>query len=1094
LPRSRAVLPVCLLAVVALVAYLLYATPAVSSSTTCDRVSATTGSDTTGAGTSASPWRTAQKLADSLTPGQTGCLRAGTYSEDVTATDSGTAPARITIRSWPGEIARLNGRLTVQADFLAFSQLVLDGRSAGASGFGVTIEGDDVALMDNNITSRAAASCVNAGNQGTAAQRAYRLVLLRNRIHNCRTGVRIRAATNTAVLNNLIYDNVDRGVRLETDSFSSYVWRNVIDGNGEGVYLAGDATNASASNAIHANVISYSNSRWNIGSSFDAGNVGAYNHVWNNCLYATNPDASFNGSGGIVGASSTRGFTVYQQTLGEPQYADRDARDYHLATGSPCRTTSGDVAALLDGADSAPPDSAVPLKKPNVIVILTDDQRSEGTMAAMPKTLKWFQKGALEGGNITAGGTHFPEAIGTTPLCCPGRTSIMTGRYMHNHLVPHNQEEYTTAFDQSHTIQAYLGQPGADYYRGQIGRFITVNEWVGPAYYDRFWLSQGPYLPPIDVNDNGVRKVASQGIQEYSTTYYKDRALQFLNEADQGGQTFFLQLATYAPHAPYDADTPYNEANYAQSNFPAYTQTPAQLETDLSDKPSWVQTWDGANIFGTSPEGQRLKQLRTLKSVDDLIDEVFTQLEAQGNADDTLAFFTTDNGYNWNDHGLTAKSKPYIPGMQVPLLMRWPANPQVRRNFSDERLVANIDISPTVKDVTGLADDPGFPMDGVSLLDPTKTRTRILSEYAGDQKDPGETGPFWKVPPWASILTKDYHYIENYDSDGIVPTFQEFYDLNNDPYELNNLYGGDGDPSNDAPTNPPAATLSAQLAKDRRCRGTECPPGPGAPSTADNVAPRVIITAPKDNDIVVNKNVDIDVSAWDNLGVVGVTYKLDGIDLEPEDTAKPFTMSWNTTTQLNGQHVLSAVARDAAGNTTTKTLDVTVDNGGIDIQATSGGAVVGRPDTNDVITYSFGTPMDPASIYPGWTGAAQGVTVKVNPDQPLYGYDDTVTLLRSDNAAVIAPMGVIDLGLATYVGFYEPGARFLDSQMTMSADRRTVTVVLGTPSPQSSGTKPEVGSMTWHASSSAQTQLGQPFCACNVLEGITAGDIEDREF
>ena len=127
--------------------------------------------------------------------------------------------------------------------------------------------------------------------------------------------------------------------------------------------------------------------------------------------------------------------------------------------------------------------------------------------------------------------------------------------------------------------------------------------------------------------------------------------------------------------------------------------------------------------------------------------------------------------------------------MQIPLFMRWPANPQVRRNFSDDRLVANIDIAPTVMDAAGLADDPGTPMDGVSLLDPTQTRGRILSEYAGDQAEPGESGPFWKVPPWAAMLTKDYHYIENYDSDGVVPTFREFYDLQNDPYELNNLYG-----------------------------------------------------------------------------------------------------------------------------------------------------------------------------------------------------------------------------------------------------------------------------------------------------------------
>ncbi len=68
-----------------------------------------------------------------------------------------------------------------------------------------------MALMDNNITSRAAASCLDVGTNGTAAQHAYRLVLLRNRIHNCRTGVSIGPATNTAVVNNLIYDNIDRG-------------------------------------------------------------------------------------------------------------------------------------------------------------------------------------------------------------------------------------------------------------------------------------------------------------------------------------------------------------------------------------------------------------------------------------------------------------------------------------------------------------------------------------------------------------------------------------------------------------------------------------------------------------------------------------------------------------------------------------------------------------------------------------------------------------------------------------------------------------------------------------------------------------------
>jgi arylsulfatase A-like enzyme len=840
-------------------------------------------------------------------------------------------------------------------------------------------------------------------------------------------------------------------------------------------------------------VISHSNKRWNVGSLFDAGKVGEHNHVYNNCLYATNREASFNASAGIVGASSTRGFTPYSQTIGEPQFADRDARDYHLSPESPCRRSSGDVAALFDGADPAPPDSATPLRKPNVIVILTDDQRSEGTMEAMPKTMKWFQEGGVGGSGIAAGGTRFTEATGTTPLCCPGRSTIVSGRYTHNTQVVHNQKQITEEFDQSQTLQAYLGRPQGNYFRGHIGSYLTVEPWIGPPHFDRWALNHGPYFPPLDVNENGVRKVGYQGIQQYSTTYFKEKAVEFLQEADQGGQTFFLHLGTNAPHSPYDADTPYNEANYPQSNFPSYTQTPAQLETDLSDKPQWVRDWKDDNIFGTSPEGQRLRQLRTLKSVDDLVDELFTQLEQQGDAADTLAFFTTDNGYNWNDHGLTQKSKPYIPGTQVPLFMRWPANPQVRRNFSDTRLAANVDIAPTVMDAAGLAPDAGTPMDGVSLLDDSPLRTRILSEYWGDQKEDGQGGRRWKVPPWAALLTKDYHYIENYDADGIVPTFREFYDLRNDPHELTNLYGGDGDPSNDPATDPPAATLHEQLMRDRACQGSQCAPGPGAPAFADGVPPKLVVTAPADG-IVVNQTVDLDAMAWDNIGVLGVRFKLDGADLVPEDTVKPFTVAWNTATVLNGPHTLSISARDAAGNTTTKTLDVVVDNAGIDVQSQSGGTVVGNPDTGDVVTYRFGTPMDSASIVPGWDGQARNVTAKFNPDQPLYGFRDTLTLLEADATTPIEPMGIIDLGLANYIGWYEPGARFVNSTMTMSADRRSVTVALGAPDPGDLRSFTTPGSMRWKTSSSARTLTGQAFCACTVWEGIPAGALEDREF
>ena len=848
LGRARlTVEPIAATAVLVLIAWLAVADPAAPAPPSCTRVADSVSGSDQNDGSSGAPWRTAQKLVDNLAPGQTGCLRAGRYREDVTVSHSGTADQRITIRSEPGQVATIEGRVLVTADKVTLSQLVLDAHLA-TGGYGQVVEGDDVVFSDNNVTSGATASCFKVGNPG--AGRAFRLQILRSRIHNCKTGVLVSAATHTAVLRNLIYDNVDRGVRLEPDATGGTVMRNVIDNNGEGVFFGGGATTAPTSNVIHRNVIANSNARWNIGSSFPSGPAEAYNHVWKNCLYATNPDTSFNTMGGIVTPSPTRGFAVYDPYLvtGDPQYENRDAGDFHLKTESPCLSLSGDVAGHLQGSQAAPPDSAVPLRKPNVLIFLTDDQRSEGTVEVMPKMKKWFLSGGSDGGDLTAGGTWFPQAIGTTPLCCPGRTSLFSGLYSHNTLIEHNCC-VRDVYDQGRTVQAYLGRPEAGYDRGIFGRFMNWNTWLNPPFFDKWAIAHaGNYFAP-DTNEQGVRKGGGFAPRQYSTSYFRDRATNFLDEQEQAdSKPWLLHVAPYAPHLPATPDTQYDASNYPQSELPAYQQTPAQLETDRSDKPPWVQQWSvDQNVFGTNPEGTRLRQLRTLKSVDDAVDDILTKLEQSGEAADTLAFFTSDNGYLWQDHGLTNKSKPYLDSVRVPFFMRWPANPKVRRNATDPRLVANIDVAPTVMDAAGVTPDPGKPMDGVSLLDRTQQRDRMLAEYWGDLNNApdeetgvssfaGEAGaqglPKWKVPPWASTITRDYHYTEYYDDEGTQPTFREFYDLRpgHDPYELTNLYGSDGDPSNDPATMPSAATLSAQLARDRLCTGAQCPPGPGAPS------------------------------------------------------------------------------------------------------------------------------------------------------------------------------------------------------------------------------------------------------------------------
>jgi outer membrane protein assembly factor BamB len=100
-----------------------------------------------------------------------------------------------------------------------------------------------------------------------------------------------------------------------------------------------------------------------------------------------------------------------------------------------------------------------------------------------------------------------------------------------------------------------------------------------------------------------------------------------------------------------------------------------------------------------------------------------------------------------------------------------------------------------------------------------------------------------------------------------------------------------------------------------------------APSVPDTTPPSVSLTAPADGSTV-SGTVAVVASASDNVGVVGVQFRLDGVALGAEDLVAPYSVSWDSTTASAGSHVLTAVARDAAGNSTTSAaVSVTVDNG-----------------------------------------------------------------------------------------------------------------------------------------------------------------------
>ena len=340
--RTRLSLPGRTLGALALAALSLAIGPAAAHAADgCTRVAAPHGSDGA-AGTEAAPFATAQHLVDSLRPGETGCLRSGTYNEDVKVSKGGSASARVTLRSYPGERATVKGRFWIAegADFVTVAQLDLNGVNS-ARNPSPTVNSNDAIFEDNDVTNDHTEICFLLGNSWGDANRT---IIRRNRVHDCGRlpaanqdhGIYVGEGEGNQILDNLIYDNADRGVQLYPDAQRTRIAGNVIDGNGEGIIFGGEHGDAPNDNVVEGNVITNSRVRWNVESWFADGNpIGRNNVVRNNCV--------FNGRNGNIAPQI--GFTAIDNLVRDPKFADRAAKDFRLAADSPCRDLYTGTAA-----------------------------------------------------------------------------------------------------------------------------------------------------------------------------------------------------------------------------------------------------------------------------------------------------------------------------------------------------------------------------------------------------------------------------------------------------------------------------------------------------------------------------------------------------------------------------------------------------------------------------------------------------------------------------------------------------------------------------------------------------------------------------
>ncbi len=440
-----------------------------------------------------------------------------------------------------------------------------------------------------------------------------------------------------------------------------------------------------------------------------------------------------------------------------------------------------------DTTDTGPP--TAPEGAPNVLVFVTDDQRPE-SMEAMPQTSRYFRDE----------GRWYPNGFATTPICCPSRASIFSGQFVHNHGVK-NFTPYE--LQQTTTLQAVLQANG--YRTGFFGKYL--NRWEhedDPPHFDDWAFFHQANTRTYAGGEYNVAGEVTE-VDEYSTHFLGDRAIDFLEggEADGDSRPWLMYVSTPAAHTPYIAETEFENAP-----VPDWEGNEAVFEEDLSDKPAHVRDPYKGNCDFRCGQDVREQQHRTLMSVDVMVDAIMTKLEELDQADNTLAFFVSDNGIMWGEHGVGNKRWPYRQSVNVPFGVRWPAKiePGV-----DHRLVAMVDIAPTAVDAAGARPAAEVEMDGRSLLDRKWERTEMLLEH----------WPSKTVPGYGSLWSKDYQYVEYYARNMNKVIYREYFDLVDDPWQLKNLLAGAANTRR--PNDDTLRKLSRRLRELRVCKGDGCP-------------------------------------------------------------------------------------------------------------------------------------------------------------------------------------------------------------------------------------------------------------------------------
>jgi N-acetylglucosamine-6-sulfatase len=489
------------------------------------------------------------------------------------------------------------------------------------------------------------------------------------------------------------------------------------------------------------------------------------------------------------------------------------------------------VAAVLlpaGGGSAQDPGPGTAASGPNVVVVMTDDQRFDD-MPALPNTQRL----------IGRAGVTFTRYFASYPVCCPARATFFTGQYAQNHgvrcLYPECGGGYT-ALDQREYLPVWLERAG--YVTAHIGKFLNGygndrapdiprgwTEWFGLV--DPFTYRMWGY----EIFENGDLHTYGSLLRElpryYQTEVLTTKATQFIRRRARGDAPFFLSVAYLAPHhesgktqertGKLVRPAPRDRGRYGGRPLP---KPPSYNEDDVSDKPRWVLRNRAINSRREAAILTRMhERWATLPAVDRGVEAIIAALRDTGELDNTYVIFTSDHGFMQGEHRIPqGKMVPYDPSTQVPLLIRGPGIPRGR---TTKALVGDVDLAATIMDATPAR--PSRPLDGRSILPfarnvNLRSLRPFLHTTAGqgakgrtNTREGGTRGTQPRVPAWNAVRTTRWLYVEYRSGQ------REMYDLKRDHWENNNVIN---DPSTGIRIR--RNTLRRLLSDLKRCRGRSC--------------------------------------------------------------------------------------------------------------------------------------------------------------------------------------------------------------------------------------------------------------------------------